>query len=111
MGTIENIRLGEVIEQLIKDEPGLTITRLADEVGANRNSLDNIVSANAIPRGLKTVIKLAERFGLSLDQIVFGNSKSYDFPKIKAADQNQKAGFEVYLDGEINVKFIEKIDK
>lgn len=66
------IRLSEVIKSLIEADPYLNITKLADQIGTNRNTLDNIVNTGAIPRGLTALIRLSERFGMSLDELVFG---------------------------------------
>ena len=108
MRSVSKIRLGEVIDRLIKSEPGLTVTRLADEIGANRNALDNMISANAITRGLITTIKIANRFGLTLDQIVFGDTKNKEVLSIEDLINQQRDFIEVYLDQPIKIHFGQK---
>jgi len=83
MGSLNEINIGKVIQELMEQEPGLTVKKLADQIGANRNTLDNIILDNAIPRGIKTIVKLANRFDVSLDEIVFGLNNQTQKSKMK----------------------------
>ena len=97
----KEIKLGEVILELVNNDPRLNVARLADEIGTNRSSLQNIVHKGSIPKGLVTLLRISRKFDLSLDELVFG--KSLDSSPQSSLSFSEKSEQVVRVTGKIQI--------
>lgn len=78
---MENIKLGSILKKLLK-EKRISVRKAASDMDIPQATLNQIVNGR-IPRRLDYVVKIANYFNLSLDEILLGKKQTLDINQLE----------------------------